>query len=52
MKRLVDLLQEAKKKDSKEFDRVKFYLEYFKNIAPTEFEIKQKNDTIVIKISK
>jgi type III secretory pathway component EscR len=38
--------------DKKEFDRTKFYLEYYKNLSPENFQIEIQEDKICITIPK
>lgn len=49
MIRLKTLL-ETKKSES--FDRVAYYVEYFKNLSPKGFVVTKSNDAIIIKIKK
>jgi len=43
----------SKKKEKKEdFDRVSFYLDYYKNLTPKDFDICKKGDEIIITIPK
>lgn len=34
----------------RERDRVKFYLEYYKNVSPSDFKVEIRNDKILITI--
>jgi hypothetical protein len=36
----------------KEFDRTKFYLEYYKNVSPGDFQIEIQEDKICITLPK
>lgn len=49
MIRLKTLL-ETKKSES--FDRVSYYVDYFKNLSPKGFVVTKSNDEIIIKIKK
>jgi hypothetical protein len=33
-----------------DFDRVKYYKEYYDNLTPSEFEVYQKDEFIIIKV--
>ena len=34
----------------KEFDQVKFYAEYYKNLTPSSFDVHQKDEYIIIRV--
>jgi hypothetical protein len=36
----------------KDFNRVDFYEEYYKNLSPSDFKITKKDDEIIIKITE
>jgi hypothetical protein len=36
----------------KDFNRVDFYEEYYKNLSPSDFKINKKDDEIIIKITE
>jgi hypothetical protein len=38
--------------EKKEFDRTKFYLEYYKNLSPENFQIEIQEDKICITLPK
>jgi hypothetical protein len=42
---------QEKTEKKKEFDRIEFYLEYYKNLSPSDFQIEIRNDKILITIS-
>jgi|LakMenEpi03Aug12_release.lakeMendotaPanAssembly.Ray.scaffolds.fasta_scaffold6632215_1 hypothetical protein len=52
MIKLSKLVHEQSKSKQKDFDRVKFYLEYYKNLSPKEFDVDIKSNVITIKINK
>jgi len=35
---------------SQNFDRAQFYLDYYKNLSPSDFDIQRYSDSIVIKL--
>ena len=39
------------KTTKQDFDRVKYYKEYYDNLTPSEFEVYQKDEFIIIKVS-
>lgn len=39
-------------KKKKKFNRVDFYVNYYKNLSPSDFKIIKKNNIILIKIKK
>jgi uncharacterized protein YozE (UPF0346 family) len=50
LKLIVEDKKKSKKKD--DFDRISFYLEYYKNLTPSDFKVSKKDDEIIIKIPK
>jgi hypothetical protein len=53
LKTLVLEKKKSKKKEKKEdFDRVSFYLDYYKDLTPKDFDICKKGDEIIITIPK
>jgi hypothetical protein len=52
MIKLTTLVKEDSKSKQKDFDRAKFYLEYYKNLSPKEFDVDIKSNVITIKINK
>jgi len=55
MIKLQDILKSNKSvKEAKDFtlDRTEFYQQYYKNLSPSDFEVRKEADTIVIKIPK
>lgn len=40
----------AKPLTKQDFDRVQFYKEYYKNLTPSEFDVYQKDEFIIIKV--
>jgi len=49
MIRLKTLLENKK---TESFDRLSYYVEYFKNLSPKGFIVKKSDDEIIIKIKK
>ena len=49
MIRLKTLLENKK---TESFDRLAYYVEYFKNLSPEGFIVKKSDDEIIIKIKK
>lgn len=49
MIRLKPLLENKK---TESFDRLAYYVEYFKNLSPKGFIVKKSDDEIIIKIKK
>ena len=53
---LTKIVEEGKKskktKKKEDFDRVSYYLEYYKNLTPSNFDICKKGDDIIITIPK
>ena len=37
-------------KEEKNFDRIKYYLNYYKNLSPKGFKVKKENNDIIISI--
>lgn len=53
LKLIVEDKKKSKKKKKKDdFDRISFYLEYYKNLTPSEFKVSKKDDEIIITIPK
>jgi hypothetical protein len=53
LKKLISEEKKSKKKEKKDhFDRISFYLDYYKNLTPKDFDICKKDDEIIIKIPK
>tara|TARA_Y100000385_G_C12744429_1_gene488203 strand:- start:275 stop:478 length:204 start_codon:yes stop_codon:yes gene_type:complete len=42
--------KEEKKEKKDKFDRISFYLDFYKNLTPDEFDICKKGDEIIITI--
>jgi|DEB0MinimDraft_4_1074332.scaffolds.fasta_scaffold90962_2 hypothetical protein len=38
------------KNSKQDFDRVQFYKEYYDNLTPSEFDVYQKDEFIIIKV--
>lgn len=50
-KKIRQIISESIKKENdknKDFDRVEFYLEYYKNLTPSDFSVLRENDKIII----
>lgn len=47
-----DKKKSKKEKKKPDFDRISFYLDYYKNLTPSDFDICKKDDEIIIKIPK
>lgn len=53
LKYIIEDKKKSKKEDEKpDFDRISFYLDYYKNLTPSDFDICKKGDEIIIKIPK
>lgn len=53
LKYIIEDRKKSKKKSKKDdFDRISFYLDYYKNLTPSDFDICKKDDEIIIKIPK
>ena len=53
LKKIVEEKKKSKKTEKKEdFDRVSYYLDYYKNLTPSNFDICKKGDDIIITIPK
>ena len=53
LKKIVEEKKKSKKTEKKEdFDRVSYYLDYYKNLTPPNFDICKKGDDIIITIPK
>jgi hypothetical protein len=40
--------ESIKEKKENDFDRVEYYLEYYKNLTPSDFSVLRENDKIII----
>lgn len=53
LKKIVEEKKKSKKTEKREdFDRVSYYLDYYKNLTPSNFDICKKGDDIIITIPK
>ena len=53
LKSIIQEKKKSKKKDEKpDFDRVSFYLDFYQNLTPPDFDICKKGDEIIITIPK
>ena len=42
---------QEKTEKKKEFNRLEFYLEYYKNLSPSDFQVEIRNGKILITVS-
>lgn len=51
LKKIIEEKKKSKKTEKKDnFDRVSYYLDYYKNLTPSNFDICKKGDEIIITI--
>ena len=50
--KLTDILKQINEEPQQNFDRVKYYEKYYKNLSPSNFEVKLKDNNIIINLPK
>jgi len=50
--KLTDILSQINEEPQSEFNRVKYYEKYYKNLSPTDFKVQSKDNNIIINLPK
>jgi len=50
--KLTDILKQINEEPQQNFDRVKYYEKYYKNLSPSEFKVQSKDNNIIINLPK
>lgn len=48
--KLTDILSQINEEPQSEFNRVKYYEKYYKNLSPTDFKVQSKDNNIIINL--
>ena len=48
--KLTDILKQINEEPQQNFNRVKYYEKYYKNLSPSEFKVQSKDNNIIINL--